>query len=145
MRNIIFLFSEAQRNFRNERFDSVEAQRNSAIAERHFRTKLKRNLTSAIAERHFRTKLKRNLTSAIEISQHNANTAFFAILDWKRVNNLQNKFDIIYRYYDQNGAKLSLMYRIALLTEKNFESATQLKRNKFERLYSATQFPNVSK
>ena len=60
MRNLIFLLSEAQRNFRNELFDSVEAQRNSAIAERYFRTKL-----------------KRNLTSAIEISQHNANTAFF--------------------------------------------------------------------
>ena len=64
MRNLIFLLSEAQRNFRNELFDSVEAQRNSAIAERYFRTKL-----------------KRNLTSAIEISQHNANTAFFVILD----------------------------------------------------------------
>ena len=64
MRNIIFLLSEAQRNFRNELFDSAEALRNFAIAERYFRTKL-----------------KRNLTSAIEISQHNANTAFFAILD----------------------------------------------------------------
>ena len=64
MRNLIFLLSEAQRNFRNELFDSVEAQRNSAIAERYFRTKL-----------------KRNLTSAIEISQHNANTTFFAISD----------------------------------------------------------------
>ena len=64
MRNLIFLLSEAQRNFRNELFDSVEAQRNSAIAERYFRTKL-----------------KRNLTSAIEISQHNANIAFFAISD----------------------------------------------------------------
>ena len=62
MSNLIFLISEAQRNFSNKLFDSVEAQRNSAIAERHFRTKL-----------------KRNLTSAIEISQHNANTAFFAI------------------------------------------------------------------
>ena len=61
-----FLISEAQRNFRNELFDSVEAQRNSAPAERHFRTKL-----------------KRNLTSAIEISQLNANTAFFAILGQK--------------------------------------------------------------
>ena len=40
MRNFIFLISEAQCNFRNELFDSVEAQRNSAIAERHFRTKL---------------------------------------------------------------------------------------------------------
>ena len=113
MRNLIFLLSEAQRNFRNELFDSVEAQRNSAIAERYFRTKL-----------------KRNLTSAIEISQHNVNTAFFAILDWKRVNNLLNK-PKIYQYYDENGAKLSSMYRITLLTEKNFESATQLKRNKF--------------
>ena len=64
MRNLIFLISEAQCNFRYELFDSVEAHRNSAIAERYFRTKLKRN---------------RN--SAIEISQHNANTAFFAILD----------------------------------------------------------------
>ena len=113
MRNLIFLLTEAQRNFRNELFDSVEAQRNSAIAERHFRTKL-----------------KRNLTSAIEISQHNANTAFFAILDWKRVNTLLNKPDI-YQYYDRNGAKLSSMYRIALLPEKNFESSAQLKHNKF--------------
>ena len=62
MRNLIFLLSEAQRNFRNELFDSVEAQCNSAIAERYFHTKL-----------------KRNLTSAIEISQNNADTAFFAI------------------------------------------------------------------
>ena len=60
MRNIIFLTSEAQRNFGNELFHSVEAQHNSAIAERHFGTKL-----------------KRNLTSANEISQHNANTTFF--------------------------------------------------------------------
>ena len=100
MRNLIFLLSEAQRNFRNELFNSVEAQRNSAIAERYFRTKL-----------------KRNLTSAIEISQHNANTAFFAISDWKTVNNLLNKPEI-YQYYDGNRAKLSSMYRIALLTEK---------------------------
>ena len=113
MRNLIFLLSEAQRNFCNELFDSVEAQRNSAIAERHFRTKL-----------------KRNPTSAIEISQHNANTAFFAILNWKRVTILPNKPDI-YQYYDRNEAKLSSMYRIALLPEKNFESVTQLKRNKF--------------
>ena len=47
MRDLIFLISEAQRNFRNELFDSVEAQHNSAIAERHFRTKLKRKLPSA--------------------------------------------------------------------------------------------------
>ena len=77
MRNLIFLISEAQRNFRYELFDSVEAHRNSAIAERYFRTKL-----------------KRNRTSATEISQHNASTAFFAILDWKRVNNLLNKPEI---------------------------------------------------
>ena len=64
MRNLIFLLFEAQRNFRNELFDSVEVQRNSAIAERHFRAKL-----------------KRNLTSAIENLQHNANTTFFAILN----------------------------------------------------------------
>ena len=91
MRNLIFFISEAQRNFRNELFNSAEAQRDSAIAERHFCTKL-----------------KRNLTSAIETSQHNANTAFFAMLDSKRVNNLQKKADI-YQYYDRNGAKLSSM------------------------------------
>ena len=43
MRNLIF---EAQCSFRNELFDLDEAQRNSTIAERHFRTKLKRNLAS---------------------------------------------------------------------------------------------------
>ena len=64
MRNLVFLLSEAQRDFCNELFDPVEAQCNSTIAERYFRINL-----------------KRNLTSAIEISQHNANTAFFAILD----------------------------------------------------------------
>ena len=70
MRTLIFLISEAQRNFRNELFDLVEAQRNSAIAEQNFRTKL-----------------KRNLTSAIEISQHNANTAFLRFKTKKRANN----------------------------------------------------------
>ena len=59
MSNFILLTSEAQRNFHNEVFHSIEVQPNSAIAEQRFRTKL-----------------KRNLTSAIEISQHNANTAF---------------------------------------------------------------------
>ena len=77
-----FLISEAQRNFRNKFFDSVETQRNSAIAERHFRTKL-----------------KRNLNSSIEISQHNANTTFFAILDEKRINNLLKTADI-YQHYN---------------------------------------------
>ena len=33
-----FVISEAQRNFRNKLFDSVEALHNSAIAERYFRT-----------------------------------------------------------------------------------------------------------
>ena len=61
-----FLISEEQRNFRNELFHSVEAQRNFATAEWHFCIKL-----------------KRNLTSATEISQHNANIAFFAILGKK--------------------------------------------------------------
>ena len=64
MRNLNFLLSEAQRNFRNELFDSLEAQRNSAIAEEHFCTTF-----------------KRNLPSATEILQHNAKTAFFAILE----------------------------------------------------------------
>ena len=77
MRNLIFLISDAQRCFRNELFDSVEAQHNSSIAQRHFGTKL-----------------KRNLTSAIEISQHNVNTAFFASIFRKRVNNLLKKAEI---------------------------------------------------
>ena len=77
MRILIFLISEAPHNFSNKRFDSVETQRNSAIAERHCLTKL-----------------KRNLTSAIEISQHNANTAFFCDFDRKRANNLLKKIDI---------------------------------------------------
>ena len=48
MRNLILSISEAPRNFRNELFDSVEGQHNSAIAERHFRTKLKRNTISQL-------------------------------------------------------------------------------------------------
>ena len=61
-----FQLVKAQRNFRNTLFDSIEKQR-----------------ISAIAERHFRTKLKRNLTSAIKNSQHNPNKpiSFFAILE----------------------------------------------------------------
>ena len=112
MRNLIFLISEAQRYFHNKLFDSVKALRNSAIAKRHFRTRF-----------------KRNLISAFEISQHNANTAFFAILDRKRVSNLLKKTDI-YQYYDRNGTKLNSMFKIALITETNFDSAAQLKRNK---------------
>ena len=68
MRNLIFLMFEALRNFCNELFDSVV------------------QCNSAIAKRHVCTKLKRNQTSAIEISQHNANTAIFAILDRKKAN-----------------------------------------------------------
>ena len=116
MPNLIFLISEAQRNFRKKLFDSVEAQRNSAIAERHFRTKL-----------------KRNLTSAIEISQPKANTRFFAILDKKRANNLQKKVDI-YQYSDRSGTKLSSMYKIALLTKKIVEA---------QRNSSATNFKTL--
>ena len=56
---------------------------------------------TAIPERHFCTKLKRNLTSAIEISQNNANTALFAIFGKKRVNNLLSKFGI-YQNYDRD-------------------------------------------
>ena len=58
----------------------------------------------------FPTKLKRYLTFAIEISKHNANTAFFAILVRKRLNNFLKKADI-YQYYDQNGT-LSVILRI---------------------------------
>ena len=59
--------------------------------------------------------------TAIEISQHNANTAFFAILDRKRVNNLLKKADI-YPYHNRNGTKLRLMYKIALLPEKKLKA-----------------------
>ena len=43
---------------------------------------------------------------------------------------MQKKTDI-YQNYNRNETKLSSMYRIALLTQKNFKSAAQLKRNKF--------------
>ena len=82
-----FLIFEAQRNFCNQLFDSIEAQHNSVIAEQHFRIKL-----------------KRNLTSADEISKRNPNTAFLAISDRKRVTNLLKK-PAIYQYYDRNGTK----------------------------------------
>ena len=42
------ILAKAQRNFRNELFNLVKEQRNSAIAERDFRTKSKRNQTSAL-------------------------------------------------------------------------------------------------
>ena len=100
MRNLIFLICETQHNFRNELFDTVEEQRNPTIAERHFRTEL-----------------KHNLTFAIEISQLNANFSFSAILDRNRVNNLPKKADI-FQHCDRNGTKLCSTYRIALLTGK---------------------------
>ena len=96
MSNLVFLFCEAQRNSRHKHFASVE-----------------------IAEWLFCTKLKCNLPSAIEISQHHANTAFFAILDRKRVNKLLKKADV-YPYHNRNGAKLKSMYKFALLPEKKF-------------------------
>ena len=82
----------------------------SATSAMNFLIQLKRKV---ITERHFRTKLKRNLTSAIEISHRNANTAFFAILDRKRVNNLlkEGRHLAILR---SQWNKISLMYRIAL-------------------------------
>ena len=49
------------------------------------------------------------VTSATEISQRNANSAFFAIFDRKRANNLPKKANL-YQSYDRNGAKLSFMY-----------------------------------
>ena len=86
-------------HFYHDLFDLVEAQCNSAIVEQHLRIKL-----------------MRNQTYAIEISQHNANIAFFAILDRKRVNILLKKANI-YKYCNQNGTELSSMYRNALLTK----------------------------
>ena len=73
------VFSTSESAVQNAQFNFLisEAQRNSAFVEQHFRTKL-----------------KRNLTSAMEISQRYANTAFFAILDRKRVNNMLKKADI---------------------------------------------------
>ena len=44
----------------------------------------------------------------------------FLILDRKRVNNSLKKATI-YQYYDQNG-KLSLWYRIVLLTAKKLKA-----------------------
>ena len=89
MRNLFFLIFKAQRNFRNDLFDLVVVQRNSTIAKRHFCTKL-----------------KRNLTSAIEISKDNANTAYFAIFDRKRANNLLRR-PTFYQNSDRNGTNLS--------------------------------------
>ena len=112
MHNLVFLVPEAQRNFCNELFDSVEVQRNSAIAERHFCTKLR---------------------SAIQLPQlkfHNTlKIPHFCDFRQNTVNKLLKKADI-YQNNDRNETKLSSMYRIALLTEKK-ESAAQLKRNKF--------------
>ena len=98
------LISKAQHNFYNEVFDSVEALPNSAIAERHFDTKS-----------------RRNLTSPIKITRHYPNTYYiFAILDGKRVSNLRKKVNI-YENYDRNEIKLSSKFRIALLTGGKME------------------------
>ena len=48
---------------------------------------------TALRKRHFRTNLKHDPTTAVKMSQHNANTAFFAFLERKRVNNLLKKAD----------------------------------------------------
>ena len=80
--------SKAQRNKVQQSFQPVKSAIQffnfwSATSAMNFLIQLKRN---AIAERHFCSKLQRNLTSTIEISQRNA-----AILIWKRVNNLLKK------------------------------------------------------
>ena len=118
---------KAQRNKAQRSFQPVKAQckmRNFILltfeAQRNFR-----NCGTAFS---YQVKAQPNFRN--KISQHNANSAFFVILDRKKANNLPKKADI-YHYYDRNGTKLSSMYKIALLTEKNFESAAQLKRNKF--------------
>ena len=71
MRNLIFLTLKRSAIFCKELFDAVEAHRDSEIAELHFRAKL-----------------KRDLTFANEISQDNATTSVFAILERKISNNL---------------------------------------------------------
>ena len=76
MRNLIFLISKVQRNFRNKLFDTVEGQ------------------NSAIAKRHFGTKSKRSLTSAIKISKAQSKYCIFAMLDRKEVSKLLKKADI---------------------------------------------------
>ena len=93
---------------RNKLFDSGEAQRNSAIGGTAFSYKVK-------AQPNFRN---------WSFTTRCKDRIFFAILDRKRVNNLL-KVDVYH------GTKLSSRYKIALLPEKIFESAGQLKRNKF--------------
>ena len=83
----------------------------SATSAINFFIQLKHN---TILERHFRTKLKRNLTFAIKISQHNV---FCNFKVKKRVNNLLKKVEI-YQCYNRNGTKLSSTYEIALLIKK---------------------------
>ena len=117
MRNLIFLISEAHCNVRNKLFDSVETQPNAANAERHFRSKLKRNLTSAIL-------------AFYHTMQKQCKKHIFCNLRQKKVNKLLKKADIC-QYYTILQLKWNKIDRIALLPEKNFESATQLKRNKF--------------
>ena len=90
MRNLFFLISEAQRNFHNELLIQLKG--------------------NAIAERHFRTKLNRNVTYAIEISKHQAYTAFFAILDRKKI-----------------LLKKAVIYQITIEMEQNWVHCTELR------------------
>ena len=103
------IISKAQLNKAQQSSQQVKTQRKM------------HNLIFAISET--QCNFRNVLFDSVE-AQSNANTAFFAILDWKRVNSSLKKADI---YPDDglNGAKLSSMYRISLLTEKNFESAGQ--------------------
>ena len=76
---LIFLISKAQRYFRNELFNTVEAQRNSAIADQYIGTKS-----------------KRNLTSAYKISEAQWKYRIFAIFDQIGISNLLKKADAIF-------------------------------------------------
>ena len=99
MRNLIFLISKAQRNFRNELFGSVEA-RQFHDYETAFSYQVKAQPNFCIWN--FTTQCKYRT---------------FCNFWQKRVNNLLKIADI-YQYFDRNGTKLRSMYKIALLTEK---------------------------
>ena len=61
----------------------------------NFLIQLKRNAIPQLRNGIFvPIKLKCNLISVIEILHHNLDTAFFAILDRKRISNLLKKADI---------------------------------------------------
>ena len=69
MRQIMVKF-----NLRDEPIDSVEGQRNSAMAERHFGTMS-----------------KRNLSPATKIARHNSNKPHFCYFRRKKKSNLLKK------------------------------------------------------